>query len=380
MAVPAFDEFAKVIAHLHQQMGVRLPGSALEATAAAYVNARLRQYGARVGTQAFTFLSAPERPYQLIWLLALLAALLILWLPLLALLLAFWACSAVVLLPRMAQAPLSGVIMHSQTIFGTRAIVQDHQGMVQRQPQWRVLLVSALDTPMNTAVLRSILLAPRARSMVLRLSGPLCVVFAALLALLALPGALLLVGVAVLVLLSKIGGSAYAPAQAPPTAAHAASITTVIAALDCLPHLQTVELWGVLVGATSATPEGIHNFMRSFPFDPATTIVIGIEPLHGTQLAYASRTGMLAQAPADPLLLRLAAAADANDTSIDAEPRPFRARSTLTTSFQQRGYRTLTLFSVLAPATDPTRIADQATHLLCGMIEQLDQQTKANLS
>jgi hypothetical protein len=366
------DELSSIISHLQQQVGARQPGSAAEATAAAYINARLRRVGARVGTQAVPIPAYPHRTATAIYALAVCAALIAPWLPLPALLLAGWAYGALIIDQMIAPLPRIGPRLESQNVFGTRAVTPNYNGEV-RAPRWRVLLLARLDTPAAPQGLRQ-LLAPTSIGLAAKLFGPALVLAAAIAAMVTTVFAWVLTVVAVAYLMLLIGITLLPPAPSDSSAADTA-LATLVPAMAHLSTLHQVELWAIALGATDNGSDTVTMLLRHFPFDPATTLVIGVEALVGAQLAYATREGALRGWATSREVLRLADAADAADTTIDAEPRPFRSDGGMTAPFRRRRFRTLTLFGAPGngePIVSGHLLAEQAVRLITGIVEQLD--------
>lgn len=371
------DELQTVAGHLEQQVGVRQAGSAAEATAAAYVNARLRRVGARVGTHAVTLPANPYRTTAAVFAFAAAAALLALWLPVPGGLLAAWTLGALLADRLFAPLPAFGARLASQNVFGTREIARDLGSAVQL-PRWRVVLLARLDTPQQYHGVRR-LLAPTRSGALARLLGPALALGVAPLALWAPVLAWLWAGVTIAYLALLIGLMLRPAPQTPPQPAVPAP-AVLVAVLGSLSQLRHVEVWGVTLGGVAKGDGGATALLRSFPFATHDTLVIGIEDLSGAQLAYATREGALIGRPTAGNLLHLADAADAADTTIDAEPRPFRSDNGLTAPFRRRAYRTLTVFGAPDGAGAPERLGEQAVRFVTGIIEQLDRDTEADLT
>jgi hypothetical protein len=141
-----------------------------------------------------------------------------------------------------------------------------------------------------------------------------------------------------------------------------------------------VELWAVALGAT-ASGGGIENLLARYPFSRAETLLIALDRLDAGRLAFVTREGRLRELPSDPQLLELAAAADAVDPVVDAEPRPARV-PTLAAPLLARGYRALAITSydrpLLARAPDDpltaldSQLISQATRLTVAIVRALD--------
>jgi hypothetical protein len=114
-------------------------------------------------------------------------------------------------------------------------------------------------------------------------------------------------------------------------------------------------------------------------------VFIGLDGLDGGRLSFATREGIVPVRYADPYLLNLAGAVDADDPLIDAEPRPARSASTLVAPLLAHGYRAITLMSYDRPSAQPAqngthdpldaidaKLIDQAARLVVGMVQKLD--------
>lgn len=368
------DEAQSITSYLQEQMGPRRPGSAAEATAAAYINARLRQVGAHVGTQALDIAARPQHIFTIIFALAFLGAVVAPFLPLAGILLALWAVGALLADRLIAPLPAPGPRLVSQNVFGMRAISADFPGAV-RTPRWRVVILARLDTPPAPAGLRR-LFAPTRSGALARLAGP-ALALAAAIAALALPALAWPIAAGAAAYLALLVGASLLPPIDPAPGPATPGLAALVATMARLTNLQQVELWTVALGAAANGDTSVRTLLHSFPFDPATTLVIGIEDLAGAHLAYATREGALFGRPTDPLLLRLADAADAADTTIDAEPRPFTYDDALTAGFRRRAFRTLTIFTAPGAAQPPAAshlLTEQAVRLTTGIVEQLERE------
>jgi hypothetical protein len=115
------------------------------------------------------------------------------------------------------------------------------------------------------------------------------------------------------------------------------------------------------------------------------TLFIGIESIGAGRVSYVTRAGIMPQQPGDPLLLRLVAAADADDPLIDAEPRPYASEPTLVHGLQRTGRRTLTIIGLdvnggpiyrgsMADTTEHVddHTLDRAIRLIVGLVKKID--------
>ncbi|NJN15137.1 MAG: hypothetical protein HC822_01965 [Oscillochloris sp.] len=376
MSRPAQDEVRTLLLQLADQGGPRPPSSPAEATIAAYLNARLRRSGMRVDTREVHVTPYRSGAHILPTLLAILAAVTLIWLPLPALLLAIWAVLAA--LANSLFAPLSDLLPRrpSQTIIANRA-VEPHDTDRPAAPRRRVLLIAPLDTPPQRHGLAT-LAGPGRSATLLRLL------------LLALPGisaALSLWYPAFALSLGVISTLAQVPlliaARTPPTLSTPfdggiGALATLIATAQRLTGLQHVELWAIGVGGAYADRAGVELVVRRFPFHPGETLAIVIQHLDQGQLSYATRTGALGNHPMSNQLLQFAAAVDASDSSIDAEPRPYYADDDLTLPFLRRAIPTLCILSLPngesnsnATPADPA-LVERAARLIAGIVRRLD--------
>jgi hypothetical protein len=363
------------------EIGARRPTSLGEAQAAAYLDGRMRRAGLRVSADAFRAAAGPGWDGALLALLATVGVTLYYWLPLPSLALA--VCNlvlAAVALPR-TGAPLLARKRQSQNVIATRAI--------DEPPRWRVVLLAPLDSPPAASSLaRRLTASGRARLGRVAVCGLI-----ALFAVLALGGPLELrrllwyLQIASAVYLLLLAGleiwTMFAPTT-PGAVNHAGALAALLESADSLNALSRTELWAVALGA-SASGAGLADLLRRYPFDREMTLFIGIESVGGGRMSYITRAGIMPQQPADPLLLRLAAAADADDPLIDAEPRPYGSEPALTQQLQRTGRRTLTIIGLDADgrpayrghmADTPEHIddhaLDRAIRLIVGLVKNID--------
>lgn len=377
MSLRARDEAQAVLGHLAEFVGPRRPSSPEEASAAAYLNARLRRAGLRVDTRELRAPAFRGAAYAPLAALAALAALVGPLLPLPSLLMVAWLLLA--LIADSLIAPLPGPLrrLPSQDIIANRE-VDSGESDRPRGPRWRVLLLAPLDTPVE-------------RRGLARLAGPtrgptLARLFLAALA--ATPAGLALAGrpagilwaAATLFALAQLPLLVAAVTPPAPAASDGGSgaLAALVAAVTRLGGLARVELWAVGVGAASADQAGIELLARRFPFPPGETLALSIQRLDRGQLVYVTREGALLARPAAPRLLQLAAAADAADTTIDAEPRPYLADDTLLAPLRRAGIAGLTLLSRPDPSAPPASVdpalIERAARLIVGIVRGLDNE------
>lgn len=375
----------ETVGHIAADLGPRMPTSLGEAKAAAYFNGRLRLAGLSVSADVFNTAGSAGWDGVLIAGLALLAVLLYGWLPGVALALALVTAGMALYRMLMPHTPVLVRPGTSQNIVGTRA-----SGL---SPRRRVVLLAPLDSPPALGVLRIVAVGAR------RHSGRL--VATAVLILLMGAGLwdtqpvwwyLQAAPVLYLILLAAVDVvSRYRPAT-PGATCHAGALAALLAAVDQLGDTEGVELWLVGLGATTSSAGGIDDMLRRYPFEAASTLMIGVEGIGSGNLAYVTREGLLLQSASDPLLLRLAAAADASDPRINAEPRAYRASPTIAGELRRRGWRTLTVTCLddggqppyyanrddIADVAD-AEILDRAAQLIAELVRQISRMENEEL-
>jgi hypothetical protein len=164
----------------------------------------------------------------------------------------------------------------------------------------------------------------------------------------------------------------------------AGALATLLASATELTSLTQTELWTVGLGATN-TGAGVADLLRRYPFDRERTLFIGLGAIGATALSYVTREGLLPQRPADPLLLQLAAAADAADPLIDAEPRAYHHEPTIAGGLLRAGRRAMTIMGLDANGQAPYRghaadtvdavnpqIIERAVRFVVGLVRQID--------
>lgn len=359
------DEAQRLISHL-SEIGIRHAGSPQEATAAAFVNAQMRRVGMGVTTSPLQITPRRRRLYGAVAACGLFAALSTIIVPLPALLLA--VAAAAILLLDVAFGPLMpiGPRISSQSIIGTQAIARD-ESTGPREPRWRVVMLAPLDSPAATAGVAALAWPTRSATLT-RLGALALIMIAALIellsprqgwALLALP-ATMVFGLQIVALL-----------RGPQLAAHDGSLGALAALLLAsreLRGLRQVELWAVAVGATALDVGGVEDLLRSYPFDPARTLMIAVEQLAGGPVAICpGRRGgrQLADLIAADLPRGLPAGAG-------------RADLRLAGPLQRRGLQTVTLCGRAVPAAasrrgGDTQLIHETAGLIVGVVRQLEQ-------
>lgn len=366
-------ELDALVGQLADQAHPRMAGSPAEATAAAYVNGRLRRAGMGVATYPLRVTARPGGAYVGLGALGLLAAAMSPILPLPSLLLALGVLAWLIADGLGTPIPPLGRRSASQTIIGVRAI-EGAAGLAPRAPRWRVVLLAPLDSALAWRGLRT--LAGPTRVGALGRIGAAALVVAGAAAALLLPGVWWLIGLpgalgCLLLALAALG-------RPVPSADDGglAALAALLSVAQRVERLATVELWAVAVGAAGADPRGVTALLPRLPFDRSMTLFIGLEQLAGEQLVIVTRDG------ADELLLDLAGAADAADPQIDAEPRPHDRPSCLTAPLRQHGYRTLTILAHRTGADTPPpagrgapdpQLVERATRLVSAIIAQLER-------
>ncbi|MCG8346856.1 MAG: hypothetical protein MI924_03630 [Chloroflexales bacterium] len=374
------DESLDVVHHLMVGIGPRSATSLAEAQAAAYIDGRLRRAGMRVSAEAFTAPASFGWTYPLLAILSGLIALLSVWLPLLSLLLALLGLALVLSDGALISLPSLASHGESQNVVGTRAS--------EKEERWRVVLLAPLDSPLQQGWFARFRGARRAAIIGRIIAFTLLALLSGLQLLdpqhpfwlysHALP--------VMYLLLTQIPGAfrtkAAAKAEMP---GGAGALAAMLAAVERLGTLRQVQVWAVALGATATGNSGLRNFLERYPFPQDTTLFIALEMIAQGQLTYISREGvLLRQYSADPLLMQLAADADASDTRIDAEPRSYHAAPTLATLLHAEGYRPLTLMTSatftkpVSRDSDTTAVDQQtierAARLFTAIVKRLDEE------
>ncbi len=368
-------EIEALVDELAERIGLRRPTSPEEARAAAFVNGRLRRAGMGVSTYELRAVPRPGTGSLLFGALGVTSALLALALPGPGLLLSLGLLAVALVDGLVAPLPAVGRRRVSQNIVGTRAVA-GAGGLMPAEPRWRVLLLAPLDTPAQQPGLAA--LASTTRAAVLsRLGAATLLVAGSLLAAL-LPGPWWLVQLAAALLFVLILVGATRPFTADPVDGGQAALAALVAAVSRLGPMERVELWAVAVGAAGSDPGGVTSLLQRYPFERERTLVIALEQLIGGQLVYATAEGALRSRPADDLLVRLAAATDAADPQIDADPRRLTTDGILASPLRRLGYRTLTIVAspapggVAAPAPPAARLVERVARLVTGIVQRLE--------
>lgn len=384
MTVPRLrrDDPLDIVRHLIG-MGARHATSLGEARAAASIDSRLRRDGMQVSADTFRAATGTGWTYPLLVLLAALAALVALWLPLLALLITVY-CLLLSVSDTFA-APLPGLARSrdSQNIVATRARA-GAEDPAAPLPSWRVVLLAPLDSPWQT--FGGWYCAPRhlnlliGRMLALSILLLLCVLL--LFAPRSLWQGLLLVPVGYLCysLLPRPAATDQAS-----LAGGSGALAVLLAASERLGALQGVEIWTVALGATTTGSSGLQDLLARYPFPAENTLFLVLPNIAGEQLFYAPSEGVLRQYTADLLLLQLAEHLSEKDPLVSISPRSYYSASSIATVLHSRGYRALTIHTCGSiphriPADDEELAAtfnyhmlEQAIRLIVGMVRLLNQ-------
>jgi hypothetical protein len=371
------------VSRIAGEIGPRRPTSLGEARAAAYLDGRLRRAGLRVSADPFHAPRSAGADGPLLALPALVSMALYYRLPVPSLALVLWGLAIAAALLWRPDAVVLARKRPSQNVIATRAS--------SSAPRRRVVLLAPLDSP--PAMSRPVrLLADDTRPQIGRVAayGLLTV-----LALLALPSNLSfelrralwlaqLLPTVYLLLLAVLDLWLLRAPTTPGAISHAGALAVLLASAEELSALERTELWAVAIGATSSGA-GLADFLRRYPFDHEMTLFVEIAGIGAGNLSYVTREGVLRERPADARLLQLAAAADAADPLIDAEPRAYRRDRPLAARLLRAGRRALTI-ACLGPdgetphrgSLDDTPAAidgptlDRAMRLVAGLVRQID--------
>lgn len=360
------------------EIGPRRATSLAEAQAAAYLDGRLRRAGLRVSADPFRAPRSIGADGLILAVLAVISVALYFWFPLPSLALAVWSLLIALVISGQSGASLLARRRQSQNVIATRATAH--------APRWRVVLLAPLDSPVAMSRFTR-LIGDDVRPQIGR------VVACALLTLFALVGILdvrrmwwyaQMLPVAYLLLLAILDVWTLRAPATPGAVSHAGALAVLLASAEELNGLQQTELWAVPLGATAAGV-GMADFLRRYPFDNERTLFIGLEGIGAGTLSYVTREGVLRERAADPLLLQLVAAADANDPLINAEPRRYRRERTIVRPLQRGGRRALTITCLGADGEVPYRgshddtpeiaeaqTLDRAVRLVAGLVRKID--------
>jgi hypothetical protein len=364
------------------EIGPRRPTSLGEARAAAYLDGRLRRAGLRVSADPFRAPRSAGAAGPLLALPALVSVALYYQLPLPSLALAIWGLALAVALLWWPDAIVLARKRPSQNVIATRAS--------SSAPRRRVVLLAPLDSPPAMGRLAR-LLVDDVRPQLGRVAA---YGLLALLALLALPSNLSFevrralwlaqfVPTAYLLLLAALELWLLRAPATPGAVSHAGALAVLLTSAEELSVLERTELWAVALGATSSGA-GLADFLRRYPFD-RETLFVELAGIGAGNLSYVTREGVLRERPADARLLQLAAAADAADPLIDAEPRAYRRERTIAARLLRAGRRALTITCLGADGETPYRgslddtpavvdgpTLDRAMRLVAGLVRQID--------
>jgi hypothetical protein len=372
------------------EIGPRRPTSLGEARAAAYLDGRLRRAGLRVSADPFHAPRSSGADGPLLALPALVSVALYYRLPLPSLALTLLSLAlAAVLLWRPDLVALARK-RPSQNVIATRAS--------SSAPRRRVVLLAPLDSPpaMSWPVR---LLTDDVRPQIGRTAA---YGLLALLALLALPSDLSFevrralwfaqfVPTAYLLLLATLELWLLRAPATPGAVSHAGALAVLLTSAEELSVLERTELWAVALGATNSGA-GLDDFLRRYPFDQEMTLFVEIAGIGVGNLSYVTRQGVLRERPADARLLQLAAAADAADPLIDAEPRAYRRERTIAARLLRAHRRALMITCLGDDGETPYRgslgdtpevidgpTLDRAMRLVAGLVRQIDTSRESKI-
>jgi hypothetical protein len=369
LSISPRDEALTIISHL-AEIGPRCAGSPQEATAAAFVNGRLRRAGMGVTTHSLGISPRRRRLYGVAAAAGLLAALSAIFMPLPALVLALAAIITLALDTWFGPLVQIGPRHASQSIIGTQAITGG-AGLAPRAPRWRVVILVPLDSPTIATGLSA--LAGPGRSAALARVIALALVGLAALAELMSPHrgwALLVVPAAILLALQLA-----AALRGPLPASHASNLgapAALVLAAQGLRSLEHVEIWAAAVGASSLDPGGIEELFRIYPFERERTLVIALEQLDGGELCYSVSARREHQQ-----IVSLATAAGAAIQTAPVE-RARAEHALLIEPLRRRGIQTMVIYGHSsarhAPATRQTAapLSADAALLIAAIVEQLE--------
>lgn len=374
------DDPADTVLHLVESIGPRGATALHEAQAAAYLNGRLRRAGLDVSAEVFQARLSPGWDALAMTGMGVAGVVLAGWLPLPALLLFALALLWAARLAAPHARPWLVGERQSQNVIGIRAIGST-------TARWRLVLLAPLDSPPAAVPLVQLLTArPRATVAMLLATAALLVCGAARWYTghgwwwyaLWLPLALML-------LLAGAQAMFMRARPSPGAAHHAGALAVLLSAVEELVTMEHVEVWAVGVGAATRSPDGVADLLRRYPFEQESTLFVGLEGLGSGTLCYLTREGVFREHAADPLLLQLAAAADAADPLIDVEPCPFRSRTVLGHALHGDGRRVLTITCLDdngrmvnagsmddVPANIDAATLERAVRLVAGVVQQLD--------
>jgi hypothetical protein len=363
------DEAQHIVTHLSEQIGVRKATSPEEAAAAAYVNAQMRRIGLKVSLFSHQATPHPNLTYPILATLLIFAGFSALLAPLPAFLLAVTVSLMLLVDAMINPLPRLGSHRPSQTIVGNRAVEGD--GIAPGRPHRRVIILAPLDTPVRRRGLVWLGGASRIAALTRLLIGISVAIGTGI----AVQRAGVLMPVLMIILgpiLLLIGSLLPAPSDSHHTGTGA--LTTLINATQRLTGLNQIELWAVAIGASSVDASGFSELLRRYPFEPESTFVIAIDQIGAGHLVYTTREGALQTYRADPLLVELADAADAADTTIDADPRANPTNAVLAAPAYRQSYRTISIRTLAPPNGDSIDLQtiERTVRLVTGIVRGLE--------
>ena len=348
---------------LDEEIGRRPATSLGEARAAAYLDGRLRRAGLRASADTFTARPGPGWEGMLGGGLMLLALLLYYWQPLIAVLLQAITLGLAAAAVIQRGTPLIERKRPSQNVIATRA--------ASDQRHHRLVLLAALDTPALPRRI-SMLLGGAAMPMVRAIAALAALGFGMIglfdpqrlwFYLQFLP-ALYLIVAATLDALGKHGFWA-------PQAADSAGLAVLLASCEALDELLHTELWAIGLGA-STSRAGLADVLRRYPFDPATTLFIGLEGLGNGEPVFLTHDGWPGR-QADPQILGIATQAAA-DARIAIPALTATRQATIAASLMHEGRRAMTIACLGPGASTPTsaEALERATRLVIAIARAVD--------
>jgi hypothetical protein len=360
------DEALTIISHL-AEIGPRRAGSPQEATAAAFINGRLRRAGMGVTTHSLLVSPRRRRLYGAAAAAGLFAALTAIFLPLPALALALAAIITLIIDAAIGPLSLIRPYQASQSIIGVQAIAGG-AGLASRSPRWRVVLLAPLDSPTEATKLSA--LAGPSRSAAIARMITLTLVGLAAMAEILSPRhgwALLVVPTAILLAL-QLAGSLSGPRPALRDGSSGALAAMVLSA-QRLRDLEHVEIWAAAIGASALDPGGVEDLLKIYPFERERTLIITLEQLDGGQLCYSIGTRR-----ANQEITTLAAAA----FQVTAVERARADGASLSEPLCRRGMRTISLYGhrdsreTAATYRAAAPLSEGAARLITAIVEQLE--------
>jgi hypothetical protein len=295
--------------------------------------------------------------------LILLALLLYYWQPLVAVLLQVVTLSLTIASVIQRGSPFIERRRSSQNVIATRAASDERHH--------RLVLLAALDTPTLPRRL-SALLGGAAIPMIRAIAALLVLGFGLIgmfdpqrlwFYLQFLP-ALYLIASAALDALGKRGFWA-------PQSADSVGLAVLLASCEALDELLHTELWAIGLGA-STSRAGLADVLRRYPFDPATTLFIGLEGLGNGEPVFLTHDGWPGH-QADPQILAIATQA-ATDLRIAIPALHATRQATIAASLMHESRRAITI-ACLGPGTaTPTsaEALERATRLVIAMARAVD--------